>query len=190
MWDSFVKNISVLTAVATLVGSAVAFFIQRDGDLAQQALRARTAERESKLIFLNKQADIYFEAVRLVSSLANVESPELIDKKDERRFWELFWGELGMVEDVEVARAMDMFGQSLRAFQGNGARPCADKRKSISLTLSHCVRRSLGNNWGVDFRAEDLDWCTEKRFAELNESCAAPESPKGSSEPKRPTRAN
>lgn len=191
MWDSVVKNIGVLTAVATLVGSAVAFFVQRADDIDQRTLQAQAVERESKRVFLNKQADIYFETVPLVSRLANAESRSSIDAADEQRFWEIFWGELGMVEDAGVARAMDLFGQSLNAFQGRIALPrCAEQRKSISLTLSHCVRKSLGQNWGVDFQAEDLDWCTAQRFDELNASCPTPVDAKAPADSTGPIRSH
>jgi hypothetical protein len=191
IWDSFVKNVGVLTAVATLVGSAIAFFAQRADDLEQRALQALAAERESKKVFLEKQAVLFFETVPLVSRLAIAETPDEIDDKDERRFWELFWGELGMVEDVNVARSMDLFGRSLQAFRGATSNEvCAARRKSISLTLSHCVRKSLGENWGVDFGADNLDWCTDERLRELDQGCSTMIE-KVSPNPKQPkSRAN
>ena len=106
MWDSVIKNISVLTAVATLVGGAIAFFVQRGDEIQQRVLQAQVNERDSKRVFLDKQAELYFEVVPLVSRLANIESADLIKKEDESRFWHIFWGELGMVEDADVARAM------------------------------------------------------------------------------------
>ena len=82
----------------------------------------------------DKQAELYFEVVPLVSKLANIESANLIKKEDESRFWHIFWGELGMVEDADVARAMDLFGASLNAFQGRVSNEsCANQRKAISL---------------------------------------------------------
>jgi hypothetical protein len=142
-------------------------------------------------VFLDKQAALFFEAVPIVSRLAIAATPDEIDEKDERRFWQLFWGELGMVEDVNVARSMDLFGRSLQAFRGKGDIVCAAQRKSISLTLSHCVRKSLGENWGVDFGANNLDWCTELRFGKLNHWCPAASADKAPPDPKQPTsRAN
>jgi hypothetical protein len=193
MWNSFVKNVGVLATVATLVGGAIAFFAQRSDDLAQRRLQAEAAQRESKKVFLEKQADLFFEAVPLVSKLAIAPTPDAMTEKDQLRFWELFWGELGMVEDVSVARSMDLFGRSLQAFRDSGPdNACAEQRKSISLTLSHCVRKSLGANWGVDFGAGNgLDWCTDDRFAALDLACQA--GTKGEPEPddpKRPSRAN
>src|SRR5262245_19255545 len=131
MWDSFVKNVGVLATVATLIGGAIAFFAQRSDDLAQRKLQAEAAQRESKKVFLEKQAKLYFEAVPLVARLAIATTPGAIAEADEQRFRELFWGELGMVEDVGVARSMDLFERSLEAFRTSGPDAvCAAERKS------------------------------------------------------------
>lgn len=182
MWDSVIKNIGVLTAIATLVGSAIAFFVQRADEIHQRSLQITVNERESKRLFLEKQSQLYFEVVPLVSKLANAESANL-DKEDISRFWHIFWGELGMVEDADVARAMDIFGTSLEAVQGKiDNEACAKKRKAISLTLSHCVRKSLGESWGVELLDESTNKCTVGRFKELYDICAPEDgekSPKG-----------
>ena len=185
MWDSVIKNIGVLTVVATLVGSAIAFFADRDLQLEVAYRQAKVNERESKRIYLEKQAEIYFEIVPLVSKLAIAESAELIEKGDERRFWQIFWGELGMVEDTDVARAMDLFGVSLNAFQGridNGQ--CAKKRKAISITLSHCVRKSLGDSWDVQLQDKTIKWCEKERLAELRQTCPMTEGGEGPTDSK------
>ena len=125
-----------------------------------------------KKSFLEKQAELYFEVVPLVSKLANSESPDLIEKEDESRFWHIFWGELGMVEDADVARAMDLFGTSLNAFQGRiDNEPCAKQRKAISLMLSHCVRKSLGDNWGVQLQDESINRCKADAYTHLRRIC-------------------
>ncbi len=189
MWDSIIKNIGVLTVVATLVGSAVAFFVQRDAAIEERLLQAQVNERESKRVFLEKQAELYFEVVPLVSKLANAESADQIQKTDESRFWHIFWGELGMVEDADVARAMDLFGASLNAFQGKvDNEQCGEQRKAISLTLSHCVRKSLGDNWGVQLQDQSINRCRGELVTGLREICLVKrgvEGPKG----RKPIRA-
>jgi hypothetical protein len=187
MWDSLIKNIGVLVAVATRVGSAIAFFVQRADEIEDRKLQtavndrqAKAHERESKRTYLEKQAEIYFEVVPLVSKLANAESAEVIEKGDERRFWQIFWGEIGMVEDTGVAQAMDLFGKSLDAFQGRiDNEKCAKKKRAISITLSHCVRKSLGDSWGVQLQDETLNWCAEERLRNLRLTCPMPEGEDG-----------
>ena len=171
MWDSAIKNIGVITAVLTLLGSSIAFFVQRGDDIKQRQLQAEANVRESKRVFLEKQAELYFEVVPLVSRLANAKSADL-KKGDENRFWHIFWGELGMVEDADVARAMDLFGTSLKAFQGeidNAQR--ANQRKAISLVLSHCIRKSLGDNWGVQLQDKSTNRCRPKVLEAIRRLC-------------------
>ncbi len=168
-WDSFIKNIGVLTIVATLAGSAVAFFIQRYDIIQQEEIQAKARERESKRVFLEKQAELYFEVVPLVSRLANAET---VDQEDVRLFWQLYWGELGMVEDRSVESAMVLFGKSLNALLGkeNNAE-CANGRQDISITLAHCIRKSLGYSWDVNLEDLNIDKCNEERFEKLDQIC-------------------
>ncbi len=58
MWNTVTRNISVLTAVLTLAGSAIAFFVQRGADIEQKLLQAQANQRESKRVFLSKQAEV------------------------------------------------------------------------------------------------------------------------------------
>ena len=197
MWDSFVKNVGVVTAVATIVGSAIAFFVQRADELEQSALQAHTNERESKKVFLDKQADLYFEAVRVVSMIATAKTPGEINAGVEQRFWELYWGELGMVEDSNVEEAMALFGRSLHAFRESDNPDCAAERRPISLTLSHCVRKSLGKNWGVQLDVDKSSLCTDEWLRRFERSCPDPNADKAPPannarpDPKLPTsRAN
>src|SRR5262249_12494010 len=69
------------------------------------------------------------------------------------RFWNLFWGELCIVEDDRVEAAMVKFGEYLDAFE---KAPDADKPKlremlkECSLILAHRCRESLGVTWTAD----------------------------------------
>jgi hypothetical protein len=57
MWDSFIKNFGIIRTVITLMGSAVAFFVQRADDIDQQRIQAEASALASKKVFLDKQAD-------------------------------------------------------------------------------------------------------------------------------------
>ena len=171
MWDSFIKNFGIVATVATLVGSAITFFIQRGDDIAQRRIQAEAIERESKKVFLDKQAALYFETTALVSRLANMDA-ETIPPKDVARFWQLYWGELSMVEDFGVEQSMVFFGRSLRAAQQKGTHEsCAQKKTEISLMLAHCIRESLGKSWGVKLGDASRNRCTETEFDKLRHVC-------------------
>jgi hypothetical protein len=64
---------------------------------------------------------------------------------------------------------------------------CAAQRESISLTLSHCVRKSLGKNWGVDFDVDNQDQCTAESLSDLTKDCPRPSAEKASPDTKQST---
>ena len=86
---------------------------------------------------------------------------------------------------------------SLQAFRGQAFRDgksnevCAAQRKYISLMLSQCVRKSLGENWGVEIDVDKIHRCTDLRLGELAHGCSGPSADKAPPDPKQPTsRAN
>jgi hypothetical protein len=171
MLDSFVKNFGIITTILTLVGSAIAFFVQRGHDLEQRKIQTEAVERESKKVFLNKQADFYFETSAVVSRIANSNIVTILPK-DAERFWQLYWGELSMVEDLNVEHAMVLFGRSLTALQHPGTNEhCAQSRQEISLILAHCIRESLAKSWGVTLGTLSDNRCTESKFDAIREIC-------------------
>jgi hypothetical protein len=124
-------------------------------------------------VFLNKQADLYFETTAVVSRIANSHLETTLPK-DVERFWQLYWGELSMVEDLNVEHAMVLFGRSLTALQHQGTNEdCAQSRKEISLILAHCIRDSLGKSWGVKLGELSDNRCTEAKFNEIRQVCSS-----------------
>lgn len=84
------------------------------------------------------------------------------------------------MEDADVAQAMDIFKESLIAFQGrNDNVSCAKERQAISLTLSHCVRKSLGHSWDVELQDTTIQWCKPKRLTKLRQICPMTEGGEG-----------
>lgn len=76
-----------------------------------------------------------------------------------QRFYVLFWGELAMVEDLEVDRAMSEFGRALSSDQPQAV------LQMCSLRLSHMLRRSLAKSWGTDV------WASPYRKIEEEPRC-------------------
>jgi hypothetical protein len=63
------------------------------------------ALRESQKPFLEKQLAFYFEAAKVTSKLATLVIHDQLTLDDwlsaRKRFWELYWGKLGVVESGE-----------------------------------------------------------------------------------------
>ena len=131
-----------LTGLAAIVTAGVAlwqYLDQRKFEIDTRQMEIVALDRQSKQKFLDKKFELYTEVVALMSRLAA--SAEYQDREADRdRFWQLYWGELGMVEDSQVERAMKAAGDALTA-TGDLTFP--------SLHLSRCISKSIEVNWGV-----------------------------------------
>jgi hypothetical protein len=101
---------------------------------------------EARKLYLTRQFDLYTEVTRVAAKLATLKADSTERDAAERRFWELYWGELSMVENPEVEGAMKKMGDCLR----DDCSGCTNSDLSqCSLALAHACRRSLANSWGV-----------------------------------------
>jgi hypothetical protein len=114
---------------------------------------------EARKPFLEKQLALYFETAAVVGKIVTItpdytrEWPEV-----ERRFWELYWSELAMVEDEAVEAAMVKFSTHLSEYKASYYKSIPDHnptkledlKKPLyddSLELSHAIRDSIFNRW-------------------------------------------
>ncbi len=93
--------------------------------------------------FLDKQLALFTEATQVAIYIANAPSREGAAKQIER-FWQLYWGELALVERGNVAKAMIAFGNGL-----NGGQP-PRVLQGLALDLAHACRDELAVAWGTD----------------------------------------
>lgn len=144
--ESGLKLLGPLLAVA-------AFFwgIYTYRDTAQQKLAAaeadarRTAETrrvEATRPYLDKQLALYTEATQVTATIATSTDSQALEKAT-RRFNELYWGELALVERNAVAGAMVLFRRALDAKQGQ------DALAPLALDLAHACRDELAASWGT-----------------------------------------
>lgn len=170
-WHFLVKYGAGIAVIIYGTWTAVTWYTNREDQINSANTAARTqkmaaseiALRDSQRPFLEKQLAFYFEAAKVAGKLATLPPISAEYPKDQRyaedwgwakrRFWELYWGELGVVESPEVATAMINFGNALRDLQlcveagGN----CIDKQAGLtgpSIQLAHQVRQSIQNGWG------------------------------------------
>ena len=155
------RGVAYAPAVVVVVGglwTGIVWLVERS-DSAQK--ERELAVRESRRPFLEKQPLFYFETVRVTAKLATLPRTGVSDKGPgdketwdwaKRRFWELYWGELGVVESREVAAAMVRFGQVLTNMDGCAADDqCAieqGKLRGLSLAIASEMRKSIQADWG------------------------------------------
>lgn len=166
-FEKIIKYTAMIVSILTLVIGVITFFVQ-------QSNQADTRERESRATFLAKQLDVYAVAVQTVSELSldpNIDKDEEKYKQNLRIFSQLYYGQMAMVEGPDVAEVMEAIKKLLNDEIGKTREECLESMRNLSLTLAHCVRRSLGKGWGVDF---DSDQCTEDKLESLQTTCLRP----------------
>jgi len=130
------KTIGVLIAAAGFVWGVYQYFDKRDREI-------DNARVEATRPFLERQLTLYTEASQVAAVLATSDDASERAKAEER-FWQLYWGELALVEDPRVEAAMVRFGQALKT--GGDKAPL----QALSLALARACRDSLADSWGVE----------------------------------------
>jgi hypothetical protein len=112
----------------------------------QYADKQAQANREP---FLKEQLKLVFEASETVAKLANVTDPKTWQEA-RTRFWVLYWGPLGLVEDAVVARCMIKAGQIIPGPEHAEVPPLPlSGLKQTSIQLSHAARNLILDSWDV-----------------------------------------
>ncbi len=108
-----------------------------------------TRAREVKRPFLEKQMALYFDVCKVVATLARRDVETTERKKATERFWELYWGELSLVESGSVEVIMVALGRVIelppKVLEGKDGR---DLLERLSYQLAHACRASIGKGWG------------------------------------------
>jgi hypothetical protein len=148
-WDTAIKVVGIVLAVAGFWDGIRRYNDGRVAEARLAAERARQAAvvavRDSRKPFLERQLALYFEATKAAAQLSTV-SRGLAWNTARQRFWELYWGELGLVEDAGVLAAMVAFGEALTAYeQGHGTQA---ELHQLALGLARACRHSLQSEWG------------------------------------------
>jgi hypothetical protein len=105
---------------------------------------AETRNLEARKQYLTRQLDLYTDATRAAAKLATARADSAEYLAARARFWELYWGELSMVESRGVEAAMKNMGDCL-----NGTCVACSSVARCSLDLAHACRRSLAESWNV-----------------------------------------
>ncbi len=162
-WERFIGYfLPFLTVLAAVVGLVISYnqFNQRledDRRSREDQLKAglkrdyESREKEFQKTFWDKQILLYTEAANATSTIANSQ-PETDEwKKAKNRFWQLYWGELVLVEDIDVSKAMKEFGNCLKGFGDQCDTPAKREftLKQLSFKLSNECRKSLVKSWSI-----------------------------------------
>ena len=119
--ETMLKTVTALVAVCGLIFGVVKFM--------------HILQIEASKPYLEKKLEWCEEAVEMASSIANAGNRAAAE---EQRFWQLYWGVMGLVENQAVTDAMVDFGNELQK-GGN--------LKQKALAIAHACRNELANDW-------------------------------------------
>lgn len=115
-----------------------------------RAIEARKPYLERKLAWCE-------EAVETTARIANAETPA---RDDIDRFWQMYWGVMGLIEKKSVTDAMVSFGRKLPnlealAKSGESASGQGASLRKNSLDLAHACRVELSLEWSPIWSRSD-----------------------------------
>jgi hypothetical protein len=144
--DAIWKILGVLGTVVAFLWGVYTYQDTANKQLERERLEseryAETRRIEATKPFLERQLVLYTDAAQAAATLAT-SGDEAEKAKARKRFWELYWGELALVENSDVEAAMVSFGRGLR--EGGDQ----DELQQLSLGLAHACRNSLALSWNV-----------------------------------------
>jgi hypothetical protein len=160
LWpETFTEFVTFLGVIGAVVSFVWAVWQWRDQAVrrleAQQIEAAGIAETrriDATKPFLDRQLKLYTEATQVVAALATTHDVAET-KRALKRFWQLYWGELALVENEEVEKAMVKVKEALN----RGAQ--RQELQSLSLNFAQACRVSLDRSWGIHA------WTTPDRAA-------------------------
>ena len=97
--------------------------------------------------FLEWQLKLCTEATQVTARIA-IDGPGQEPTKDIQRFWQLYWGELGLVENGIIARAMIGYGEKLSEMKTPAAAEHSPLR-NLALDVAHACRDTLIKTWDI-----------------------------------------
>jgi hypothetical protein len=111
-----------------------------------------TKRSEFRKRFWEEQLQIYKRTCAAAATIATAEAIAKVEQ-ERRAFWQLYWGELSILESKAVKTAMERFGNQLLIVEAGKADPRT--LEDLSYELARACRMSLKKTW-EPVRVDDL----------------------------------
>jgi hypothetical protein len=145
----YLPLLTTLLAVAGFLFGIYQYKIQHD-----ERLRAENMakEREFKKALWERQLTYYLEAAKAASTLASFNEDDGTDIQSERtkariRFWQLYYGELAVIEDRNVSTALKNYGRCLREYEFLNKKCDQNELKERARALAQECRNAVAKSW-------------------------------------------
>ena len=174
-FDNRYKALGTLGAIGTFLWTVYTWREKSRNELAASAADAECSNRariiEATKPFLERQLELYTVVTRAASMIATSDDEKSVEQAI-GTFLQLYSGELALVQNEEVAIAMQNYRRALQDFEARPAAPgdeaapqsapvtAEDQRQGLqqlSLNLASACRKSLAKSWHVDAWANPDD---------------------------------
>jgi hypothetical protein len=144
----------LLTLLVPVAGGvwAVYVYLQSQSDLAAKQAQEQLAQTRTRLVelqrpFIEQQFKTFKEFTSLVGDLLVYTGDR--PRWDERMhaYWRMHWGDVALVEDEDVHRAKQLYGQALSAYVKEGNDGTYKNLQDASKELTSAMRRGIQNSW-------------------------------------------
>jgi hypothetical protein len=139
-WESKLKTLTLVLAVAGLLWGIWTYTDAKNTQLKQELADAKrtleTRRIEATRPYLDKQLELYLQATKAATMIATSNNPQDVEMA-KRRFEELYFGELALVEHGSVASAMSEFRKALMKQE------VQNELQPLALDLAHACRDEL-----------------------------------------------
>jgi hypothetical protein len=150
---NFVDNwLKIVVLITSGLWVAYTYFTDRESDrkkeIEQSKRESTVALINAQQPFLTKQLELYFETSRVVAILATAVPGSDEWRAKEKRFWELYWSELSVVEDGVVESAMVETCKAMVKYKLAPSDHLAQLTfEGATYDLAHALRRGFYNSW-------------------------------------------
>jgi hypothetical protein len=150
----YAELLQAAAIIFTGVWAAFTYHHQTQDQKKRAIEQAEAVKRELRKPYDEKQLSLYLETARVVADLATLPQGDERERV-ERRFWELYWGELAFVEssvsgwalnDEPVEQMMRQFCD--RMFETSKCVTAGDDRLSDALHFSRQASDEIKERWG------------------------------------------
>jgi hypothetical protein len=136
-WDVLLKGFGGIVAIIGVTVTVSTYF---EGKIRENYNRLMAARQP----FFLKSQDVYFRLVSVTATIGNVGVKSKERRDAELQFWQLYWGDVPLVADDQVAMAIDAFSDALYLPEGLNENDRGVVIRNASMNLARACRASLG----------------------------------------------
>ena len=142
------RYLTILGAAGAFLWGAFTYFDGTRRERQKQLDEDRQATAVQKIAaskpFLDRQLMLFEEATQCAAFIATSHA-DAHDRADRvERFWQLYWGELALVEHGAVEASMKNFGDALMKSPVD-----TNELQRLSLGIAHACRDELAKSWDI-----------------------------------------